>query len=439
MNDNGKEFDPYQKWLKIPAEELPPNHYALLGLPKFETELAKIDEASMRRSGYLHQMASGPNRPIVQKLLGEIATARRVLLNEATKRDYDASLRVASQPQAVEARPRTPNQQPPQPPGISQTPSLQVASNKRAKRKTRRTNRLLLYAAMVAMLLGAIYFLANGRQTPQNSSSMALKPSVRVSKEQLAKKRARVFDSLVQSTQKSTSEASPRPQEQSRNSKPSQQASPATLVRIQEQPAWIMTVPQSNVFENDAMSPFVSSDQIGKRWRIAEQRMELIPSPSAKTVLRQEFRDWRLVPGRALSLRTNFPVAFDSGLRLGIQLQRLTLLLEPVKVKNQRYLALKVNGKQVALLEKLGSGPLVMTVYRSEAASDNFLCVIQYRDQIQAGWLRVPNVGNEMKITLIHRGPQKKTGESIWIDSPRFGRPKQSPEDPSAEPLEIKL
>ena len=33
------DFDPYYRWLGIPAEEQPPNHYRLLGIQDLETNL----------------------------------------------------------------------------------------------------------------------------------------------------------------------------------------------------------------------------------------------------------------------------------------------------------------------------------------------------------------------------------------------------------------
>ena len=56
----------YQEWLEIPAERLPPNHYALLGLDDFESDKHVIEAAAKSRSAYLHQIAAGPQRKIVQ-------------------------------------------------------------------------------------------------------------------------------------------------------------------------------------------------------------------------------------------------------------------------------------------------------------------------------------------------------------------------------------
>jgi hypothetical protein len=39
-------FGPYHKWLAIPPEEQPPNHYRLLGLPQFESDADVIEGAA---------------------------------------------------------------------------------------------------------------------------------------------------------------------------------------------------------------------------------------------------------------------------------------------------------------------------------------------------------------------------------------------------------
>ncbi len=92
MDSTDQSDQPYQQWLKIPAELCPPNHYVLLGVDEFCTDQDAIDAASKKRTAYLHQIAAGPNRKVIQRLLGEIAIARRTLLNAQSRQDYDTSL-----------------------------------------------------------------------------------------------------------------------------------------------------------------------------------------------------------------------------------------------------------------------------------------------------------------------------------------------------------
>lgn len=87
------EFDPYQRWLGIRDPERPPNHYRLLGIELFESDPVAIQTAADRQMTYLRTFANGPNGPLSQKLLNEVAAARVCLLDPARRAAYDESLR----------------------------------------------------------------------------------------------------------------------------------------------------------------------------------------------------------------------------------------------------------------------------------------------------------------------------------------------------------
>ena len=86
------QFDPYHKWLGIPAKDQPPNHYRLLGLSIYETDVDVIAEASDQRMAHVRTHQTGPNATLSQKLLNEISAARLTLLNPTKKQAYDAAL-----------------------------------------------------------------------------------------------------------------------------------------------------------------------------------------------------------------------------------------------------------------------------------------------------------------------------------------------------------
>ena len=65
-------FDPYHKWLGIPAKDQPPNHYRLLGIELFETDADVIDAAANKQMAYVQGCATGPHLALSQKLLNEI-------------------------------------------------------------------------------------------------------------------------------------------------------------------------------------------------------------------------------------------------------------------------------------------------------------------------------------------------------------------------------
>lgn len=86
-------FDPYHKWLGIPPQDQPPNHYRLLGINLFETDPDVIDAAANQRMGYIQSCAEGPHIALSQKLLNEVAAARVCLLDSQRRGEYDAQLK----------------------------------------------------------------------------------------------------------------------------------------------------------------------------------------------------------------------------------------------------------------------------------------------------------------------------------------------------------
>lgn len=97
------EFDPYYTWLAIPPKDQPPNHYRLLGIETFETNIQVIDAAANRQLSYLQEMASGAHRKHAQQILNEVAGARRCLLDADRKAKYDKKLEA----ELEEAKPAT--------------------------------------------------------------------------------------------------------------------------------------------------------------------------------------------------------------------------------------------------------------------------------------------------------------------------------------------
>jgi len=92
------EFDPYHKWLGIPPKLQPPNHYRLLGVEPFESDLDVIEAAANQRMAYLQGLASGEHGELSQTLLNELAMARVCLMDPDEKEAYDAELRQEIEP-----------------------------------------------------------------------------------------------------------------------------------------------------------------------------------------------------------------------------------------------------------------------------------------------------------------------------------------------------
>ena len=86
-------FDTYHRWLGIPPRDQPPHHYRLLGLELFETDPKVIDSLASSHIEYLQQVTDGPCVKEAQRLLNELASARRCLLDAEKRAAYDAELR----------------------------------------------------------------------------------------------------------------------------------------------------------------------------------------------------------------------------------------------------------------------------------------------------------------------------------------------------------
>ncbi len=87
------EFDPYHRWLGIGPEHQPPDHYRLLGIARFESDRQVIDSVALRHISFLQEITDGPCVDQAQRLLNELAAARRCLLDPERKAAYDAELR----------------------------------------------------------------------------------------------------------------------------------------------------------------------------------------------------------------------------------------------------------------------------------------------------------------------------------------------------------
>jgi hypothetical protein len=108
------DFDPYRKWLGIPPDEQPPNHYRLLGVGLFEADPDVIANAADRQMFHVRTFQAGQYSDISQFILNELAAARICLLEPQRKAEYDEWLRQTMQTQ----RPAVPPQAPPVAPPV---------------------------------------------------------------------------------------------------------------------------------------------------------------------------------------------------------------------------------------------------------------------------------------------------------------------------------
>ncbi len=85
-------FDPYHRWLGIPPEEQPADHYRLLGIPRFESDPEVIRDAATRQMAHVRTYHLGPHAELSQKILNELGMAKACLLDPQKKAAYDAAL-----------------------------------------------------------------------------------------------------------------------------------------------------------------------------------------------------------------------------------------------------------------------------------------------------------------------------------------------------------
>jgi hypothetical protein len=89
-------FDPYLEWFRIKPSlrqgDAPPDHYVLLGLPRFETDVERIHEAALKRMQSLRQKQTGKHGDLSQRVMNEVAQARLTLTDAAKKAAYDFEL-----------------------------------------------------------------------------------------------------------------------------------------------------------------------------------------------------------------------------------------------------------------------------------------------------------------------------------------------------------
>src|SRR5262245_52553779 len=66
-------FNPYHKWLGIPLEDQPPNHYRLLGITLFEADNDVIEAAAERQIAHVQRFKSGEHAALARDLLNELS------------------------------------------------------------------------------------------------------------------------------------------------------------------------------------------------------------------------------------------------------------------------------------------------------------------------------------------------------------------------------
>ena len=175
-----EQFDPYRKWLGIPSQNQPPNHYQLLGIPALENDPDVIENAANRQMAHVRTFQNGKHSKASQQILNELSAAKRCLLISEKKIDYDAKLKDQLTPAKTDIP--TPQSTPPPSLSVQQTPPppsqptnqptadpVQVRSRRssaarRHRRKQRKSSAIpMLLGIIVTAIVIGLVILANNR------------------------------------------------------------------------------------------------------------------------------------------------------------------------------------------------------------------------------------------------------------------------------------
>ncbi|MEZ6109895.1 MAG: hypothetical protein R3C99_02580 [Pirellulaceae bacterium] len=120
-----EKLDPYQAWLGLSPDELPANHYSLLGIDPGEGSRDAISRAAEQRMDVVRSHLDGPDAAAARRLLNELTRAAGCLLNPAERVAYDRRLRRAAEAaEEAEAEPAPPASPPASPPISSTSPPI---------------------------------------------------------------------------------------------------------------------------------------------------------------------------------------------------------------------------------------------------------------------------------------------------------------------------
>ena len=150
-------FDPYRKWLGIPVKDQPPNHYRLLGVELYESDLDVIEGAAERQMSFVRQYQSGEYAGDAARILNELAMARLCLLRPATKSAYDENLRQQMAPVQEE-------------PDFADLPMAELLPKRSRSKKSKASglppNIKIIGGVGIALCLLAVFLLSPRRSRP---------------------------------------------------------------------------------------------------------------------------------------------------------------------------------------------------------------------------------------------------------------------------------
>lgn len=154
------DFNPYRKWLGIPKNRTPANHYDILGVSLDEEDPEVIRGAAEQRRSYVEQQRGLGHDKAVKKILYQLDEAEMTLLDVKLRRDYDKRLRLFKKRKKRRQVDRVPGRS-----RVHSRPGKTVGEDSGIARQ---------FAAIVAILcvaFGAMYWWANRTYEPATGVS----------------------------------------------------------------------------------------------------------------------------------------------------------------------------------------------------------------------------------------------------------------------------
>src|SRR5690242_16883884 len=86
-------FNPYVEWLGIKPVGSPPDHYALLGIKRFEGDRQIVTSAAGAQLAKVRGIRPGTRLAEWQRVIDELTAAKACLCDPSAKSAYDKALR----------------------------------------------------------------------------------------------------------------------------------------------------------------------------------------------------------------------------------------------------------------------------------------------------------------------------------------------------------
>ncbi len=459
MEQQPSGLDPYDL-LEISPELRPPTHYQLLGIDDFETDLKLIEQAAKQRGAYLHQIAAGPQRKVVQQLLGEVAIARRTLLVAESKQQYDQHLLALLEEDAGEAH--SPFQiatDTPSETGDATTDDEEKPPSRTGRRRKSKWDEYklhLLSASILLLIVGVVWFMNRGsgervaskapasattsnasrsESTPtarQRKSSSASAPAARRPQAQAPRKRS--TPSLAPTFDLSAFQPPAMSQPGAAKNKPTADPAPAVTPAAVELAAdWQPNIKLVDEFKAKLEARY-AIDKSKHALTIQDQRAVITAGSGTRINGILRHKSLKLTPKTAVSLDTNLAPDQSNPGQVGFALGPLRILLTAgatgvqVRAKNQT-----ANGAMKTLGQLQSVGPkTTLIVWRSVADPSQVVWLVKSDQSTLSGQIKIDKLG-QPPVTIVYLSPEKKSQQPVWFDNLRVGEFVNPPELPSSE------